>query len=455
MNAPKKRNRTKIGLSWAFGFTLLLAACNLPRPAEQAQATPLPIPVETPTQSPSPAAPEPTATPSVIQGTISIWHSWSEGDRLALEAIIQAFSAAHPNVYFDILYVPSSDLPRRYAQAVREGGGPTLLFGPAGWARDLLAQGAVADLGALVSADLLETLNVRLLPTTLIGDTLTGLPYAQQGVVLYRNREISTLAPETLDELVLLAQSATQGETIGAMLERGFPYAGAHLLGLGGQWMDAGGFPAFNQEAGQQWLELLKTFEQAGPPNYLTDQDLELFKQGRLGWIIDGTWNLFDLARSLGANRLAIDPWPRHQSGHLAGFLRSEAIFFNPRAPGVSVAAALVFSEFFLSQPAQAILAQTERIPAATQIEVGTTLTDTLISQAMLALAGDFAQPDHPAWELYTLNLEQALQEYYAGDLSAPDSLRLAEAAIQAAWQERLALTPTLPITTTSATPIP
>lgn len=424
-----------------FVLSLALVSCNLPLPVSGQPGIP-PTVDSTPAPSPLPATPELSPTPTVVQGTLVIWHAWDEGDRPALAAIIDAFSQVYPNVYFDVLYIPASDLPKRYLQAVREGNGPTLLLGPAEWGAELFAEGALADLGAYASADLLELVNPTALPTGFVHDTLVSLPYAQQGVVLYRNADISTIAPETFDELILLAQSATQGETIGAILERGFDYSGGHLLGLGGELMDGNSAPLFSSATGVAWLELLKAFEQAGPVNYLTDQDLDLFKQGKVGWIIDGTWNLLELAGAIGADRLAIDPWPRYLEGRLAGFLTTEAFYLNPRTGGEQLSAALAFVTFFLNETSQAQITQTERIPAAIKIEAGPTITDTLFTQAMIALQGDVAYPVTPALEVYKINLDQALQAFFSSSLSAAESLRVAAEAIQAAWQERLALTP-------------
>lgn len=441
-------------LSLILLFLLILCtACNLPTaPGRSATVLPAEL-IATPTALPAPS-PTPLPTPTVIGGTLRLWHAWPEGDRAVLTQIIDDFSRRYPDVLFDVLYVPAADLPKRYTEAVRSGGGPTLILGPAEWGTALEAQEVVADLGALASPDLLELINPQALPAGLTHEKLICLPYAQQGVVLFRNRDISTIAAKTFEELILLAQSATQGETIGAVLERSFFYSGGHLLSLGGQWMEESGMPSFNDAHGLAWLELLKAYEQAGPANYLTDQDLELFKQGRVGWIIDGTWNLFELAGVLGANKVAVDPWPRYADQKLAGFLTTEAFFLNPNASPVSQMAALKFIEFFLNSESQRKLIETERIPVTvdssliSSLSASQIMTDTLVAQAVVALTGDVAYPLNPAIDLYTLHLDQALQAYFSGSLTAEEALRVAAEAIQTDLQERLALTPTAPPST-------
>jgi ABC-type glycerol-3-phosphate transport system substrate-binding protein len=143
-----------------------------------------------------------------------------------------------------------------------------------------------------------------------------GLPYALQGVVLFGIK--LSCSAVTFDEMAALAKSATQGEIIGADLERSFFFSGGHLAGVGGALIGADGEPAFNNEAGLKWIELLKALENIGPTEFLSDRDVDLFKQGRIGWIIDGTWNIPALVEAIGKENLAIDPWPSSGGGLLA-----------------------------------------------------------------------------------------------------------------------------------------
>ena len=99
--------------------------------------------------------------------------------------------------------------------------------------------GLVADLSTLVNENLVATLNQPALEAAKLDDKLVGLPYSIQGVVLYRNKDIVTLAPNNFDDFVTLAQTASQGDVIGAFLERSFFYSAGHLAGLGGQLMDS------------------------------------------------------------------------------------------------------------------------------------------------------------------------------------------------------------------------
>jgi ABC-type glycerol-3-phosphate transport system substrate-binding protein len=63
----------------------------------------------------------PTATLQVVQGTLTIWHSWNETQMPVMEEILQDFQAEYPEVLFDVLYIPQENLLTRFESAMLEG----------------------------------------------------------------------------------------------------------------------------------------------------------------------------------------------------------------------------------------------------------------------------------------------------------------------------------------------
>lgn len=392
-------------------------------------------PTVLPTQPETTATPQPTAipltpTPTILQGTVRIWHSLMESQVPALEQAITDFQILYPGIQFDVLYMPVENLQPRFEQAVLEGYGPDILFGPADWAPALFEGGLIADLSGLTSQELLNTFNRAALDSARYKDVLAGLPYAIRGVVLYRNKLLIPQAPATFDQLVSLAKSATLGETIGAFLDRSFYFSAGHLLGMGGEWMSPDGMPAFNNEKGIAWLELLKSFEQAGPTDYLTDNDLEAFKEGRAGFIIDGTWNLDELSAAIGAENMAIDPWPSYKDGYLSGFVQSENVYLATPAAGRDPASAWKFMEYLISPEAQTYLTAVGLIPAVTGVRVADPVKNVLTSQVIAALAGGAAYPASPQIDAYIGMVDIAIRSFFDGKLSAPEALKAASDAI-------------------------
>jgi multiple sugar transport system substrate-binding protein len=430
-------------------MAVLLASCNFPG----SESTPIPatlsdFPPRNPLDSPSPAlavSPTPawTATPVGTHGTVRIWHSWSEVEMPALVQIINGFRAKYPDVLFDVLYVPLDDLRTRYETETREGSGPTLLLGPAEWGPSLYDAGAVAILDERADSSLLDGLNQPALNGAVYHGMLIGLPYSLHGVVLYRNKEIMTISPDNFDELVTLAQASTHGEVIGAILDRGFLYSGAHLNGIGGRLMDANGEPAFVSAEGVAWLNLLRAFEQAGATDYLTSQDLEAFKAGRVGWIVDTTWNLPDLVEAIGVDKLVIDPWPTVLDGHLSGFIFSENLYLSPHASGENLDAAWKFTQYLLSPEAQAWLAQAGRIPAASAAQPHADAPlGAQIAQAMLAMEDGIPYPVLPVIDIYAVQMDIAIKVYLEGGVPPEQALQMAYNAILSELSARVG-TPT------------
>jgi ABC-type glycerol-3-phosphate transport system substrate-binding protein len=396
-----------------------------------------------PATSFAPGTAQPTEV--VIRGTVSIRHSWEETQLPVLAQIIKNFQAIYPDVLFDVLYIPVDNLRSRYIQDTEDGIGPTLLLGPAEWGPELYKSGLVTDLSTLVDNKLIATLNQPALEAAKIDNKLVGLPYSIRGVVLYRNKDIVTLAPNNFDDFVTLAQTASQGDVIGAFLERSFFYSGGHLAGLGGQLMDSNSAPAFNNAKGLEWLELLKKFEEAGPTDFYTDADLERFKQGKVGWIIDGTWNMHSLAEAIGVDKLAIDPWPSYKEGQLAGFVMADNVYLSSKAQADDQTAALRFIEYLLSPEAQTLLADAKRIPAALTITPTDPEYGTLTLQAMTAMANGATYPIAPEINTYSTNLDISLRSFFERSAPADQALQSAQDAIQAVLTQNQA----------GATPVP
>jgi maltose-binding protein MalE len=369
-----------------------------------------------------------------VKGTISIWHSWEPPYVPALLRSIYAFSQLYPSVYFDVQYVPALDLRNAFEQAALEGNSPTLLIGQAAWGPDLYDKGLVVDLSGLLPPDSLNTLNPAAVGTGRYRGALISVPVDINGVVLYRNQSLIPIAPSTFDELVSLAKDATHGQKLGAVLDRSFLFSGASLISLGGRLMTPDGEPAFADAQGLEWVSVLQSYSEAGPAEFFTDNDLNLFKEGRVGFIIDGTWNRNIIKEALGAS-LVIDPWPIHSSGSLSGFVQAESIYLTPQALKDEQNVSLKFLQFFLSPESQGAIAEVGLIPAlngspvslaANQIRV----QDPLISQAMLALVDGVTYPVDPEMKIYSSQMDIALKSIFDGGVLPEQALSDAREAI-------------------------
>jgi arabinogalactan oligomer / maltooligosaccharide transport system substrate-binding protein len=372
----------------------------------------------------------PMPTPSPGGGTISIWHSWSSTQVQVLEPAMRAFQSVYPDVFFDATYFPGDDLQRRYEAAVYLGGGPSLVFGPSEWGPSFYEQNLVVDISDLAVEEFLSRINPAAVEQGQVGEALVSLPYSiRQGVVMYRNKQIIPSAPGTFDELVRVARAATKGGVVGAYLERSYFYSAAHLNGLGGALMNADGSPAFNTSQGVEWLRLLHSFTQAGPFEFNGNRDLDTFIAGKAGIIIDGSWNRTILANAIGAENLAIDPWPSHQNGQLSGFIRTDNVYLNANLVEHERYYSLLFMAFMLTPEVQSMLSHSGFIPVVSDAR----LDDAHLQQMVNAFEGAVSYPVHRYIPVYWDPLEAAMLKVFNGSAAPSQALAAAEAEVKAA----------------------
>jgi arabinogalactan oligomer / maltooligosaccharide transport system substrate-binding protein len=371
--------------------------------------------------------------PSPGSQTVTVWHSWNIAQAQVLEEVLAAYQRLFPDTYFDVLYVPYDDLLPTFQAAAYRGAGPSLLLAPAEWGPELYDKGMVATVNDLAIPAFLDRINPAALEGARYDGNLISLPHSiRDGVVMYRNRQIIPRAPATFNDLVSAAKTATRGGRVGAYLERGFYYSAGHLMGIGGRLMDESGNPAFNNQQGIDWLNLLVEFEQAGAVSLNTNRDLDLFKAGRVGIIIDGTWNRDALVSAIGEENLYIDPWPTYKDGHLSGFILTDNIYLTSRAAGNERFAALQFIGFMLAPEVQAVLTRADHIPALKEVEVETEW----MKQAMVAFAGGTPYPTHPNTRLYWDALETSMGYVFNKTALAEPALVQASDSIAARIRE-------------------
>ncbi|MEA3439565.1 MAG: extracellular solute-binding protein [Chloroflexota bacterium] len=368
-----------------------------------------------------------TPTDADTQKTIRIWHAWDEPYVPALVEIISNFQEINPNVHFDVLYIPGENLLERYIEEARAGAGPSLLLGPAEWGAILYDEGLIDDLDDKFDVDVFERFNPAALNQMRYKDAIMGLPYQIDGVVMFRNGSIIPESADTFDELVSLAQSFSQGEIIGAVLDRGFFFSGGHLDGVGGSLMDEDGNPAFNDPQGVEWINLLIDFELVGPTTYLSERDQELFQAGSIGIIIDGTWNTELHAEAIGKENLVIDPWPVYGDGSLSGYVRAEDQFLNSQLSANNLDITLEFMQYFSSPDAQTILAAAGMIPAVTDLQLVGDINQRHTTQAIIALAGGSAYPALPEMTVYLAPMDVALRSVFDLGVAPEIALQTAE----------------------------
>jgi arabinogalactan oligomer/maltooligosaccharide transport system substrate-binding protein len=336
--------------------------------------------------------------------SLVLWHGFDETSTLILDELIHNFRPLNPGIQIMSIYVPYDDLRDRYVKAVNAGMGPSILLGPGEWGGSFYNQGVIKDLAQHIDSEISKNVNPPAWEAVTYQGAVVGLPYSLRGVVMYRNKDIISEAPENYEDLLVLTQAATKGQTLGAYLERGGLYAYPQLTACDGMLLFPNGYPAFNNPSGLCWLKLLKSFEDMGPVSFNSKDDKDRFLAGNVGLIFEGTWNLGLFTDTLG-ERLAIDPWPKIYDSHLAGYVWTENIYINPLLSGEEMKAALLFGDYFLSYETQSMLEQFGKVPAVMYRDV----EDKLILQAVAALSKGTPYPLAPEMQVYLDHMNDAL----------------------------------------------
>jgi ABC-type glycerol-3-phosphate transport system substrate-binding protein len=360
-----------------------------------------------------------------VSGKIVLWHALKDTETTGLNSIIEDFKVDNPDTEFEVLFVPFDDLRNKFETAAATGGGPDLLIGGDDWGPPMFDALLIAD----VSDVEVSNINEAAMNVGKYSGAQVGLPYVLKGVVLYRNASIIAEPATDFADLKTKAEAATSGDTYGALLEIGNFFSFAHLYGLGGALMTAEGDPAFNTAEGVAWLEMLQDFKALGADNWYNDNDINLFKEGKVGYVIDGTWNLGDFSTSLGDD-LVIDPWPSDMSG----FVQTGMIYLNANSTGDNLAAAKAFMAYLLSADAQAAFYEADGafIPSNTTVEV----TDPLRNQALEAFSGGTGWIVIPEMGAFWGPTETAILGVLEGEAEPAAALTAAEEAVNAALVE-------------------
>lgn len=358
-------------------------------------------PIQRPTATPLSAGGGGNLPPRFLPKTgtnvvISIWHSLEYPQLAALEDIIRSFQVTFPQVSFELTYVPLDDLQKSYTDAVYLKKGPNLLLAPSDWAVNLYDQGLVADLKPYFPVTFWREIIQPALETGQYRRAQVSLPVTMSGVILYRNVKILPQPFTDFEAMVTAALKVTRGGIVGAYFELDPFYSMAHLNGLGGQWQDASGQPVFqrwNYADALNWLAMLQDFDRLGAVEMNTSRDLSLFRQGKVGLIIDGSWNMGDIALDLGRENLAVDIWPQYGTGRLSGYVFTQGLYLNVETAAEvdsQLLAALQFmGTVLLPQSQQRLAEEGSYLPVLQNVQI----LDGLKSQAVLALKGGSAFP--------------------------------------------------------------
>jgi arabinogalactan oligomer/maltooligosaccharide transport system substrate-binding protein len=239
-------------------------------------------------------------------GELVLWHSYRAEERAALEKVVAAWNAAHPNTHVTTLAVPFDAFADKISAAVPRGKGPDLFI----YAQDRL--GGWIEAGNTVEPIdffLDDATKARALPTTMQAMTyrgqVWGLPLNYKVITLIYNKKLVKSPPKDSAELVKVAKGLTDKATGRFGLVYAYTdyyYHAALQNGFDGGVFASGAKPNLASKENQAALELLMRWldkDQILPAEPSVALITALFNEGKAGMVFSGPWFLGEIAKDI------------------------------------------------------------------------------------------------------------------------------------------------------------
>ena len=232
--------------------------------------------------------------------TLTLWHSYREDERTALEAAITRFNDSHPMLEIAPRAVPFDAYPDRLSAAIPLGRGPDMFI----FAHDRIGNWAerprvIEPLNKwLLDPSILERFFEPTVLALVYKHQLYGLPLAYKSLVLYYNTDLIASPPQTTDEMIQLALRHTTRDSAEERFGLVYEYTQLYfhvpwIHGFGGSVLDAGDQVHIHEAASVRALQFaagLYRTHRILPDSPSSQSITSLFNQGRAAMVINGPW---------------------------------------------------------------------------------------------------------------------------------------------------------------------
>jgi arabinogalactan oligomer/maltooligosaccharide transport system permease protein len=253
---------------------------------------------------------------------IVLWEQRDPQEREVMQAILDEYTAANPEVTFSVVHYDTENLRTLYQTAATSGGGPDLVYGPS----DQVGPFSMLEIIMPLDGFLPGTVWERFLPSAI--DTLRGRVWAVPDQVgnhlnLLYNTDMMETPPTTFAEWVAMAKKHTvrtdnvEDRRYGLAFEFNEPFWLIPFLTAYGGWvMNDDLEPTLDTEASVRALTFVRDLrdEHRVVPRECSYQLMDtLFKEGKVAMIINGPWSFGDYRKAGVSFKLA--RLPRLEAG--------------------------------------------------------------------------------------------------------------------------------------------
>ncbi len=251
------------------------------------------------------------ASACIEQGELTVLTPDSSELLIVLRTLVDNFSDVCPGVRTTIQTIS----PAEFSQLVTEGGnfsGIDLLFIHHRDLRELVNQGAIAPISALLDPTLVQQMRPIAATAMRIGNELYGAPILIDMQTLYHNRELINDAGGTLADLRAQAQGG-----VPVLLDASFEYGYWGVGAFGGRLFTDDGQFALSPVALTDWLTWLQESQQNFGIRTTPDRNeaLEQFLAHQSAYLIGSSLRLNELLSQFGSVSLSVALFPQGPAG--------------------------------------------------------------------------------------------------------------------------------------------
>jgi arabinogalactan oligomer/maltooligosaccharide transport system substrate-binding protein len=405
----------------------------------------------------APAVPVVPASELAYQGEITFWNTMRDIEMVEVQALIDAWTAAHPGITVAHTAQPFDTARADYQNAAPAGTAPDILRADIGWTIGFADEGYLLELGGLID-DADDYIPVPLATATWKGG-LYGLPHVTDALGLQCNKALLAeagldAAPATWDELVAAGSGLTDLDA----QQYGFYTRGDSYWAQPFTW--AWGGKLYEVAEDGSVTVLINSPESVAGWNYLKDEILGTvapaswsfpddygnmttgFKAGTIMCVMNGPWQVADHLTGeafADPSNLIIAPIPEGTTGNTGSPVggHNYVVYALVAEDPDKQAAVLDLLSYINGAEAQAYLAQTlGLLPTRSSAYANeAVMADPIISAWGEVMQKATNRSGHPKSPDIYLPYSNEYQAFIQGDKTAEEAL----AAIEAAWTELFA----------------
>lgn len=386
-------------------------------------------------------APLATATPEAPANmtTLVVWHALGGSDEFLYTNIMQSIAASNGFTVV-IQRIPMSSMLTDVSAAWSSGKGPHLVVVNNSQAIALAERGLSLQLDAIVAAPRRDAITQPVRDTTRYTDAVGktgwyGVPLTYALPVLFYNSKSILQAPQTTDDLIVMARSLHNPPDWGLGADITVDTFGGYLSGFDGAVFDTNNqvvIGTSGRTGAERWLTWLTTLN--ADPDVLTRLNgifgiERTVGAGQLAMVIDSSAQRSTYQRVWG-DALGVAALPRHTGATAAPapVITSTALVLNRRLAAREVRAAQVLIDAMLSTEHQATFAANGFQPANRTVD-----TTNLPVVAGIHAAATHAVAASPLMLRYDVQrvLQTAVGQVLAGVVSPTDAVTNADSQLR------------------------